>query len=71
MENLKKIPQVGVQVFQHSVLVLNCLEDDLHHVRAVTVSMGRVRTCSDTNYCNYSSTTMCIHLERCDEFYLC
>lgn len=42
-----KLPQVSVQVFQHSVLVLNCLEYSLHHVRAVTVAMWRVRTCTN------------------------
>lgn len=43
-----KLPQVSVQVFQHPVLVLNCLEYGLHHVWAVTVAMWRVRTCTNT-----------------------
>lgn len=41
------LPQVSVQIFQHSVLVLNCLEYGLHHVWAVTVAMWRVRTCTN------------------------
>lgn len=43
-----KLPQVCVQVFHHPVLVLNHLEYDLQHVRAVTVSMRRVWTCTST-----------------------
>lgn len=43
-----KLPEVSVQVFQHPVLVLNCLEYGLHHVRAVTVAMWWVGTCTGT-----------------------
>lgn len=43
----ERLPQVGVQIFQHPVLVLNCLEDGLHHVWAVTVAMWWVRTCTN------------------------
>lgn len=42
---LDKLPQVSVQVFEHPVLVLDCLEYGPHHVRAVTVSVRRVRAC--------------------------
>lgn len=61
------VPQVGVQVLQHPVLVLNCLEDNLDHVRAVTVSVGRVRTCSDTKY-YISRVLLCLLFESCDDF---
>lgn len=44
------LPQVGVHVFQHSVLVLNCLKDGLYHVWAVTVAMWRVRACRRHTY---------------------
>lgn len=43
-----KLPQVGVQVFHHPVLVLNHLQNDLQHVRTVAVATRRVRTCTST-----------------------
>lgn len=51
-----KVPQVSVQVFQHSVLVLNCLEYHLHHVLAVAIAMWRVRTCTNTSSSDHLCT---------------
>lgn len=51
-----KLPQVSVQVFEHSVLVLNRLENSLHHVWAVTVAMWRVRTCTNKHITPITTT---------------
>lgn len=71
VDHWMNVPQVVVQVLQHFVLVLNCLQDDPDHVRAVTVSMWRVTLCSHTKYNINRMLLGLLFFYSCNDFLWC